>query len=77
MYSLDTTKADAGVLTSPEDHFKCPQFVMAMKISAMKATEDMLGWQNPKGDKYFRVQRREVDECEERAAIFFHKLMMK
>lgn len=28
MYTRDTTKADAGVLTSPEDHFKSPQFVM-------------------------------------------------
>ncbi|CAG7980798.1 unnamed protein product [Penicillium salamii] len=37
----------------------------------------MLGWQNPQGDKYFRVQRREADECDERTAIFFYKLMMK
>lgn len=28
MYTLDTTKADAEVLTSPEDHFKSSQFVM-------------------------------------------------
>ncbi|KAJ5959466.1 uncharacterized protein N7479_006616 [Penicillium vulpinum] len=33
------------------------------------------GWENPKGDKYFRVQRRNADQNNEKNNVYFHNLM--
>ncbi|KXG49408.1 uncharacterized protein PGRI_032780 [Penicillium griseofulvum] len=35
------------------------------------------GWENPKGDVYFRAQRRNADQSSEKNDIHFHNLMKK
>ncbi|KAH6868980.1 hypothetical protein B0T10DRAFT_501928 [Thelonectria olida] len=33
------------------------------------------GWSNPKGDAFFRKQRRNADESDEKTAVYFYNLM--
>jgi hypothetical protein len=33
------------------------------------------GWNNPKGDTFFRKQRRKADESSDKTAAFFYRLM--